>query len=589
MEKNETIYSRFQEKVHLYPDKTALAYLKNGQYQKISYFDLNNYIFKIVNYFLSLGLTKGDRVVVLSENRWEWPTIDLACNYLGLILVPIHTTYSSKYIEYIIQQTKPKLIFISDQKLFDLFQEIDSNLISSFQDIVLLEKDISGSSKINYWSKVLDRFTEELQQEAIKDNQAPFTIIYTSGTTGMPKGAILTNQNVLTNIDNVLKYVPVYAQDRFFSFLPLSHILERMAGQIVPLSLGASIYYSRSAKTLVDDIKKAQPTILISVPRIFEKIFDKIHDKLREGSKFKHYFFYQALRVASKVHSLERENEHVDKILFLKRLLFDKIIFKKIKHIFGGNLRLAISGGSSLDKRIARFFEDIGIKIIEGYGLTETSPIIAVNKIDNYKFGTVGHVLANVDLKIDDHKEILVKGESIFSGYWQDEIASQEAFSENWFHTGDLGFVDRDGFLNIIGRKKEIIVLSTGKNIVPGNIEIALNYDRFITQSIIIGANQKFITALIVPDFEELEIYCQEKDIKYSQDRECLAKEEIQDLYRERINKCLKSFADYEQIGNFYLVAREFDQEHDELTPTLKLKRENIKSNFKNIINKLYQ
>jgi long-chain acyl-CoA synthetase len=404
----------------------------------------------------------------------------------------------------------------------------------------------------------------------------------------MPKGAILTNQNVLTNIDNVLKYVPIYREDRFFSFLPLSHILERVAGQIVPLILGASIYYSRSAKTLVDDIKTAQPTMLISVPRIFEKIFDKIHDNLRESSKLKHYLFYQALKIASKTHSLERKNEHIDKLLSIKKFIFTQLVFKKIQNVFGGKLRLAISGGSSLDKRIARFFEDVGITIIEGYGLTETSPIIAVNKINNYKFGTVGHILPNLELKINADKEILVKGESIMNGYWQDEESSNQALKEGWFHTGDLGFIDQGGFLNIIGRKKEMIVLSTGKNIIPVNIELTLNYDRFITQSIVIGLNQKFVTALIVPDFEELEMYCQKHNIKCTKDRECLNKEAIHKLYKNRIDKVLKDFAEYEQIGNFYLVPREFDQEHDELTPTLKLKRENIKSNFKNVINKLY-
>lgn len=212
-----------------------------------------------------------------------------------------------------------------------------------------------------------------------------------------------------------------------------------------------------------------------------------------------------------------------------------------------------------------------------------------MNKENDYKFGTVGNVLSNLDLRINDDKEILVKGESIMSGYWQDEESTNNALHDGWFSTGDLGFIDSDGFLNIIGRRKEMIVLSTGKNIVPVNIELALNYDRFITQSITIGLNQKFITALIVPDFEELEIYCQQNDIKYSKDKDCLGNEKIQKLYQNRINRALKGFADYEQIGRFYLVDREFDQEHDELTPTLKLKRENIKSNFKKVINKLYK
>ncbi|MCD4704971.1 AMP-binding protein, partial [bacterium] len=291
----------------------------------------------------------------------------------------------------------------------------------------------------------------------------------------------------------------------------------------------------------------------------------------------------------SKVNFNKRNNRKINKYNFYTQKVLDKLVFKKIRDIFGGNLRLAISGGSSLDKRIARFFEDVGINIIEGYGLTETSPIISVNKMNNFKFGTVGHVLANIDLKINNAKEILVKGSSVMSGYWQDEEANQFSFDENaYFHTGDLGFMDSDGFLNIIGRKKEIIVLSTGKNIVPYNIEHALNYDKYMDQSIIIGSNRKFLTALVVPDFEELKIYCDSQKIEFDQDLKFLNSEKIKDVFRNRIDHVLKNFASYEQIVDFYILDRDFDQEHDELTPTLKLKRENIKGNFSQIIDKLY-
>jgi long-chain acyl-CoA synthetase len=589
MENNETIYSRFQKNVLNNGKKTALAYVNNEDYEKISYQELNNFVLQIVNYFLSLKLKKGDRVIILSENRWEWPVIDLASNYLGLILVPIHTTYGYKYINYIIEKTDPKLVFISNQKLFENFKKIDKNLIDKFQEIILLDNNVKDDLTLKYWSDIISNFDSKVNIDPVLDLETIMTIIYTSGTTGMPKGAVLTNHNILVNIDNVLKYVPIYSNDRFFSFLPLSHVLERVAGNIVPLTLGASIYYSRNPKTLVDDIKKAQPTIMVSVPRIFEKIFDKIHDKLRDGSKFKHQLFYHALKVVSKINASKRNKEKPNKLIYLQSKVLDSLVFKKIRSIFGGHLRLAISGGSSLDRKIARFFEDVGVQVIEGYGLTETSPIIAVNKIDDYKFGTVGSVLANLDLKINDDKEILVKGSSVMSGYWQDEESTKNALQDGWFSTGDLGFMDKDGFLNIIGRKKEMIVLSTGKNIIPVNIELAVNYDRFITQSLVIGLNRKFITALIVPDFEELKIYCQQNDIKCSENKDCLGNEKIQKLYQNRINKSLKGFADYEQIKSFYLVDREFDQEHDELTPTLKLKRENIKSNFFQIIDKFYE
>ncbi len=591
MENNETIYSCFQKVVLKNKNKTALAYIKDSVYQKISYQQLNHFVLQIVNYFLSLELKRGDRVAILSENRWEWPVIDLACNYLGLILVPIHITYSSKYIDYILEQTSPTIIFVSNQKLLDNFTAINVNLISQLQSIVVLEDNLESKLKLQYWSEIIKNFNPESKIEPHCDSQSAITIIYTSGTTGMPKGAVLTNRNILVNIDNVLKYVPIYASDRFFSFLPLSHILERMAGSIVPLTLGATIYYSRSPKTLIEDIKKAKPTILVSVPRIFERIFDKINDKLRTGPISKRRFFYSTLKKISKVNAQRRRKDKLKIFAVWQAKFLDSIVCKKVRNIFGGHLRLAISGGSSLDKKIARFFEDIGIQIIEGYGLTETSPIIAVNKIDDYKFGTVGKVLAHLDLKINQDKEILVKGESVLSSYWHDPEATKKAFDEEgYFKTGDLGFIDTDGFLNIIGRRKEMIVLSTGKNVVPANIELALNYDRFITQSLVIGLNRKFLTALIVPDFKELELYShKDEDINCEQLDECLKSDVVKSLYRARIDNALEDFADYEQIGDFYLVNREFDQEHDELTPTLKSKRENIKRNFSEVISKLYE
>lgn len=581
-----TIYLNFRKNVIEHPNNIALAYIQNGHYKKITYKKLNDLILKIVSSFVSKNFVLGDRIAIISENRWEWPVVDLACNYLGLVLVPIHTTYGHKYIEYIISKTKPKNVFVSNQLTFSNLRTINKQDLESIEDIICFD-DLDDSS-ITKFQDLLKYEQASNLPDPIKDISAVMTIIYTSGTTGMPKGAILTNRNIISNIENVLKYVPIYKSDRFFSVLPLSHILERSDGQMVPFLVGASIYYSRSSKTLVDDIVLAKPSIFICVPRIFERVFDKIQDNLRKSPKYKSQLFYYALKLESKSNSLKRQGK---KNIFLSGIctIFDKLVFGKIKNIFGGKLRIAISGGSSLDKRIARFFEDIGIKIIEGYGLTETSPIISVNKINNYKFGTVGSCLPNLDLKIDKDKEILVRGDSVMSSYWDDEESTRNAIDkDNWFHTGDLGFVDKEGFLNIIGRKKEIILLSTGKNIVPINIEQALNYDKYINQSMIIGHNEKFLTALIVPDFEEIENYCVLNNILVDKEKSYLRLDKIQNFYRSRIDNCLKEFSSYEQVVHFYLVERVFDEDHDELTPTLKLKREKIIEHFNNIIKEFY-
>ena len=580
-----TIYLNFSDIVRKFPNNTCLAHIENGNYKKINYRELNNFILKLVSYFNESGFVSGDRIAIFSENRWEWPTVDLACNYLGLALVPIHTTYGTKYIEYIISQTKPRAIFISNDRLLDIFYEIDKNLIN---DLQIISFDKIEKESVKYFQDIL-KIENTQKIEAVNDENIITTIIYTSGTTGMPKGAMLSNKNILTNIENVSKYVPIYSSDRFFSFLPLSHVLERVAGHLVPLTLGSSIYYSRNPKTLIDDIKLARPTILICVPRIFERIFDKIQDNLRKGSKIKNNLFYFAIKNKSKLNSFKRHNKKINFFLPIVCSVLDKVVFKKIRNIFGGNLRLAISGGSSLDKRIARFFEDVGVKVIEGYGLTETSPIVSVNKENKYKFGTVGFVLENLEVKIADDKEILVKGESVMSGYYNDDNSTRQSIdNDNFFHTGDLGFLDKDGFLNIIGRKKEIILLSTGKNIVPINIELALNFDKYINQSIVIGHNEKYLTALFVPDFDELEKYCKENNINIDDKKSYLNLDKIENFYRARINSVLKDFSEYEQIVHFYLLSRQFDEEHDELTPTLKLKREIIIEHFNNIIRRFY-
>lgn len=584
-----TIYLNFKENVVKYPNNIALAYIESGSYKKINYKKLNDYILILVKYFSNIGLKQGDKIVILSENVWQWPAIDMACNYLGIVVVPIHATYGKMYIEYIVSQVEPKVIFISSQKLFDNFSSINSEIILNLEKIITINSDIKTDIKVENINNILSNKDIDNLPEPISTDGLS-TIIYTSGTTGLPKGVMLSNSNILSDIKNVLKYDPIYSTDRFFSLLTLSHVLERTAGQTVPLLVGGSIYYSRSTKTLLEDIKLAKPTIFICVPRIFERVFDKIQDNLRKTHGIKSSLFYYALKAKSKLHSLKRANKKVNSLFYLLCIILDKIVFGKIRNIFGGNIRMAISGGSSLDKRIARFFEDVGISIIEGYGLTETSPIISVNKLDNYKFGTVGLVLENLDIKIQDDKEILVRGDSVMNGYFKDDESTSLAIdSEKWFHTGDLGFIDKDGFLNIIGRKKELIVLSTGKKVLPVNIEQALNYDKYINQSIVIGNNEKFLTALIVPDFEEVERYCKESNINIDDKKSYLNLDRIENFYRNRINECLKGFADYEQIVYFYLVNRQFDEDHDELTPTLKLKRGKIKEHFNNIIKEFYK
>jgi len=400
------------------------------------------------------------------------------------------------------------------------------------------------------------------------------SIVYTSGTTGLPKGVELSHNNFLSNVEAVKSAVPVRQDDVFLSFLPLSHILERTCGYYVPLLSGAAIAYAESAKTILLNLSEIKPTILIAVPRIFEKFYEGVWNNARELAGFKKHIFFWALK--------QKERG-------LPRILAEFLVFKKIKSKLGGHLRLAVSGGASLDKKIAKFFMKIGILILEGYGLTETSPVIAVNKEDGFKFGAVGKPISGVDVKIFRDKEILVKGPNVMKKYFNDLEGTKSVIDpDGWFHTGDLGFVDEEGFLTIIGRKKEMIVLSGGKNIWPEVIERELNNDCFVSQSMIIGNNRKFISALIVPDWEKIQNFLKENNLAAESPENLVKNEILNEFFRERVEEINKNFSDYEKIKKFQLIAQEFSQEREEMTPTLKLRRKTIEDNHKKEIEEMY-
>ncbi|MFA5127357.1 MAG: long-chain fatty acid--CoA ligase [Patescibacteria group bacterium] len=559
----DTIISKFQLSANQHGQRTALAYLDGGQYQTISYQELDNHRLYIAGWWQELGFRAGDKVAIMLPNSPEWIISDLAAATLGLVAVPIHTTFSGDYLANVVKHAEASLLII-DQASLDNYQGQVKSL--SVKQVIVVGK----SEQYLVWPEKYgpaDRL-EILSPVSAKDVH---TIVYTSGTTGDPKGVMLTQENLVANAEAALRRIPLLPADRFFSFLPLSHAFERMAGYYAPIFSGCSIYFAQSTKTMVADIRLARPTILPSVPRIFERIYDKIFDNIRSSSSLKQKLFYQAIDLA-------RASRH-GKLPWWQGVyyrLLDKIVLKKLRDILGGRLRLAISGGSSLNPAIGKFFENLGIQNIEGYGLTETSPIVAVNKIDFHKYGTVGPALDCNKIKISDDKEVLVKGKNVMPGYYKNEALTGEAFDQDgWFKTGDLGFIDADGFLTIIGRAKDMIVLSTGKKVFPEPIENALNATKYIRQSMVYGNQQKHISALIVPDFEELKIWSKERGATF--DLDSLGEnKQLQELFRQEMDKALERFSHIEKVAEFKLLAEEFTQENGLLTLTLKLRRHHI-------------
>lgn len=570
-----------------HPSKDFLAVKSDNKWQGISYKKTAESVEFFSRGLLSLGLNKGNRVAILSENRPAWAIADLGIMTAGGVSVPIHATLSSAKIEYILKDSEAKFLFIAGHDNFLKFSKIEPRP-KALEKIIYLDLETFEKS-----AGMID-FNELLKQgQNFQISEFPSltlaSLVYTSGTTGEPKGVILSHRNFLSNIQSAIKAVPIMSSDIFLSFLPLSHVLERTAGYYIPMSVGATIYYAENVKKLSDNLKEVKPTVLICVPRIFEKVYEKIVNKAKQEKGFKKKLFFQALKVQSEVNQARREARQVNWFTKIKAGLLDKFVCQKVRQALGGNLRFAVSGGASLSKQIARFFEDLGLKIIEGYGLTETAPIVTVNRLEKYKFGTVGLPLEGVEVRISSDKEILVRGDNVMSGYWHKSEATREALAaDGWFCTGDLGFLDGEGFLSIIGRKKEIIVTSGGKNVSPEPIENALQLSKYINQAMIIGNSRKFISCLITPDFEKLKGLAQEKGLDYLTKEELIQQDSIRHLFEKEIEKQLSDFADFEKVKKFILLPCEFTQENEELTPTLKLRRAVIGEKYKKEIDRMY-
>ncbi len=543
----------------------------------------------------SLGLKVGDKVVLLSENRLEWAMVDYACQLSGFITVPIYPTLLENQVEYIINDSDAKVVFVSNIYQEEKVEHIQKKL-KKVKHFYIFEKD-SGVKMATHIAELEKQGEEYLKEhpdwhlqslEKIKTDDLA-TIIYTSGTTGEPKGVMLTHGNFLSNIEGALRAFDVTHEDTFLSFLPLSHVFERMAGHYLPCYTGATIAYAESIDTVAQNLQEVRPTIMTSVPRFYEKIYARINESVREGSAIKRMIFNWSLKQGKKIFLYKQNKKPIPGLLQKKFNIARKLVFDKLKERVGGRIRFFISGGAPLAREIGEFFAFANLYILEGYGLTETSPVIAVNREKAFKFGTVGLPLDNVEVKIADDGEILTRGPHVMKGYYKKDEATKEAIdNEGWFHTGDIGFFDKDGFLVITDRKKNIIVTSGGKNIAPQPIENMLITSRYIEQAVVVGDKRKYCSALIVPNMEILKAYAKDNYIEYETEEELLNNVMIKDLIRKEIDRLSVNLASYETIKEFTLLKEPFSIENGELTPTLKVKRNVIEKRYKDLIDKMY-
>jgi long-chain acyl-CoA synthetase len=416
------------------------------------------------------------------------------------------------------------------------------------------------------------------------------TIIYTSGTTGNPKGVMLTHKNLISNVLAGRAAIHFGSDDTFLSFLPLSHSFERMAGHFTAFSLGATTYYAESIESVAENMLEVSPTIMISVPRFFEKVNARIIDKVSNDPALRQKIFWWAIGVGKKCAPYLQSNRKPSGFLGFKFKIADKLVFSKLKARVGGKLRFFVSGGAPLSKEVGEFFASANIPIIEGYGLTETSPVITANREELYKFGTVGSAVDGVEVKIAKDGEILCRGDNVMKGYYKNPEATKEVLEEDgWFHTGDIGEFDEDGYLKITDRKKSILVTSGGKNVAPAPLEIALTSSKYIEQSLVIGDRRNFISALIVPSFEVLEEWALTNDIDYGGDRQILCDNpKVKELYDKEVESTMERFSHYERVKKCSILAKEWTIESGETTPKLSVKRKVVEDNYASIIDAMY-
>ncbi len=564
----------FLTSAELRAQNEVLRYKKGHHYESLTYFELKSEVMALAQAMLNLGFKQGDRVLLISENRPEWVITDLALQLIGGVTVPVHEVLSAGQLAGIIEEIKPKAIFFSEKAIEDKLLEIARDVAKIEHLVSFTHIEDTNFAKLLYFKKLInDMEITEAQEAALAAGALEIrpdvlaSIIYTSGTTGHLKGVKLTHGNFIENIIGTTHSIWILPTDRFFSILPLSHVFERTAGYYIPIYAGASIAYCLSLNTLSEEIQAIKPTIVLAVPRLYEKIYEKVQAKANKSLLTKLIF---RLAFATKKSSPFYP-------------LFDKLVFSKVKGNFGGNIRFFISGGASLPKKIGQFFAKVDMLVLEGYGLTETSPIIAVNEITNYRFGTVGHPIYNLKLKLAKDGEILVKGPTITQGYLR-PADNKDAFTKDgYFCTGDLGTIDKDGFLTISGRKKDLIVLTTGKKVAPVHIENALESSLYIEQAMVVGDGHKHIAALIVPDYAQLALHFNVKS------KAKLAKmpEVFELISGEAINKTAH-LSTIEHVRKFALLAEPFSIEGGELTPKLSLKRQVILANKAVKIEEMY-
>jgi len=569
----------------------AFAVKRHGKWEEFSTAEYRKNVDDFSLGLLALGFSTGDKIAIVTNNRPEWNFIDFGMSQIGCVQVAIYPTISDTEYKHILSHSESKILIVSNKDLFKRLKPI-AEKIENIRDVYTIDKidqaknwrEIAnlGASKKNELRPLLEKRKDEITPDHLA------TLIYTSGTTGLSKGVMLTHANLVSNCLMAHQFVTyVNPGDRALSFLPLSHILER-TGNYVWQSRGVVIYYAESIDTIGEDMRDIKANAFITVPRVFEKIYDKIITTGRSLHGLKKALFFWAVKLGDRY---DPDPKNRSKWYDIQLAVANKLIFSKWREAFGGELKGVISGGAALQPRLARAFFAARIIVQEGYGLTETSPIVSANMptLPFLRFGSVGVVPDEVEVKIANDGEILVKGPNVMKGYYKDPQKTAEAIDKNgWFHTGDIGTLDGNRMLTITDRKKEMFKLSGGKYVAPQMVENKLKESMFIEQIMVIGENEKFTAALICPNFEFLHDWCQIHKITYNDNDDLTKKQKVIDRYQIEVEKYNKNLDHVAQVKVFRLIPDEWTPESGDLSPTLKLKRKILMKKYKTLVENIY-
>jgi long-chain acyl-CoA synthetase len=575
-------------------DQTAMRYEVDGEWQTVTYRELDDKIRAVGSALLELGIRPGDKIGIFSPNRPEWTIADFAALSVGAVSVAIYATHTASDAEYLARDADLRLVFVGEQEQYDKVRSFIDGL-DQLETIIVFDEDVAveGADTVLFDDFVERGRASESQTEIDArleeiDGDDVATLIYTSGTTGPPKGVMLTHANFFHQFEAVDDRFVVGPSDRSLCFLPLSHAYERTWSFYV-FRCGAENNYVSEPKRVADYLSEVKPTVMVSVPLLYEKIYAAAHARIETASESRRQLFQWALKIGKRYHHKHYAGEAVGPVLTVEHAVADRLVLSKIRDIMGGPKNFLSAGGAPLSKEVEEFFFAAGLLVCQGYGLTETAPMVTCNAPGAFRFGTVGRPVRDVDVRIGDQGEILVRGPNVMKGYYNKPEATREAFVDGWLRTGDIGELDEDGYLRVTDRIKDLIITHGGENIAPQHIETVLKLDPYIDQVIAVGDERKFLTAIIVPEFHALTEYAREHDIPFETLTDLVHRPEIRDFYRAHIEQCSANLAPYERIKEFTLLDHELTQEDGEVTPTQKVKRKVIADRYADRIEEMYR